>query len=123
MPFRAKNNTGVDEVMARRPKQQPAPTNTNVVDSRQLPLFEDAGKSEKSEDCAVGANDNGLDDDAIERISQRVAELLFHKIMRRVAKAAQVAETIKPPCKPRLKEPTPEVLAAVLARRARKGEF
>jgi hypothetical protein len=76
-------------------------------------------------EVAMPDNDNdGLSDGDVERISQRVAELLFHKLLRRVAKAAQVSETVSPcpPTAPRVK-PSAEAFAAVRARRARKGVF
>jgi hypothetical protein len=70
-----------------------------------------------------------LSDADVERISQRVAEVLFHRLMRRLAKAAAVSETIEAPCeKPdrrqnRKAQPTAADFEAVRARRARKGVF
>lgn len=75
-----------------------------------------------------------LSDEDIERISQRTAEVLFHKLMRRLAKAAAVGETLgamgpalegRPPCRPAHPrvQPTAEDYAAVDSRRKRKGVY
>jgi hypothetical protein len=82
----------------------------------------------------VAANDNDgspdtLSDADVERLAQRVAELLFHKIMRRVAKAAAVTETVVGPCadpdirQDKKAQPTAAALESVRARRARRGVF
>jgi hypothetical protein len=68
-----------------------------------------------------------LSEDDVERISQRVAELVFHKLMRRLAKAAQVSETVSTACEPRhdtpRMKPTAEGMAAIRARRAKRGVY
>jgi len=68
--------------------------------------------------------DETLTDGDVERISQRVAELLFHKMLRRIAVAARVSETV-PLAADRgthdNMKTTPEAAAKVRARRARKG--
>lgn len=81
----------------------------------------------------MAANDNDtshtLSDADVERLAQRVADLLFHKIMRRVAKAAAVTETVAGPCvEPAVRQnkkaqPTAADFELVRARRARKGVF
>lgn len=59
----------------------------------------------------------------VERISQRVAELVFHKLMRRLAKAAQVSETVRPRGDAPPIKPSAEAFEAVRARRAKRGVF
>jgi t-SNARE complex subunit (syntaxin) len=81
----------------------------------------------------MAANDNAdtpaLSDADVERLAQRVAELLFHKIMRRVAKAAAVTETVVGACvdpdirQDKKVQPTAAALESVRARRARRGVF
>jgi hypothetical protein len=65
-----------------------------------------------------------LSEEDLERLAQRVAELLFHKIMRRVAKAAAVGETIPPPrTESQRSKPDAAAFEAVRARRARRGVY
>jgi hypothetical protein len=74
------------------------------------------------------SSEHALSDAEVERIAQRTADVLFHKVMRRLAKFAAIAETVPPSASvcgssaPRVK-PRPSVVAAVDARRARKGVY
>ena len=62
-----------------------------------------------------------LSEEDLERLGQRVAELLFHKIMGRVAKAAAVPPL--PKSQREVREPTDEDIARLRARRRRLGRL
>jgi hypothetical protein len=70
-----------------------------------------------------------MTDDEIERVSQRVADLLFHKFMRRLAKAAAVGESLPAAAAIGSTEarqsvkPSAADLAEVSHRRARRGVY
>lgn len=67
----------------------------------------------------------GLSDEDLERLAQRVSDLVFHKIMRRLAKAAAVSEACASPDTRQSSKVQPSAAAfeAVRAVRRRKGVF
>jgi hypothetical protein len=78
-------------------------------------------------------NDNAaLSDEELERVAQRTAEILeqriaeivFHKTMRRLARVALVAETVRPKSKDAPKiVPSAGAIERARIRRAKKGVF